>query len=214
MHRIILSVLFALFCTLSAVAQSDTTKNDTPAVIQFSGLVVTGDSLTPVAFTTVFRARDQHGTITDNLGFFSLPAFAGDTIKFSSVGYLRADFVIPDTLTSSRYNMIQVMRRDTVQLETTFIYPWPTKERFREEFLSLDLPDSKEEIVERNLEAAMLYERMNEMGMTASENYRYTIMQETQKIQYAGQIPTVSLLNPIAWAQFIQAWRRGDFKGR
>ncbi len=198
-------VLFTIaFC---AKAQDD----DTPRVVQFSGLVVTGDSLTPVPFTTVFRTRDERGTITDNLGFFSIPAYAGDTIKFSSVGYLAAKYVIPDSLTTNRYNMVQVMRRDTVQLETTFIYPWPTKERFREEFLSLDLPDTKEEVAQRNLEAAMLYERMNEMGMTSDENYRYAMQRETQKIQYAGAIPTVSLLNPIAWAQFIQAWRRGDF---
>lgn len=202
------TLLFVLIIfSLCAEAQDD----DEPCVVQFSGLVVTGDSLTPVPFTTVFRTRDERGTITDNLGFFSIPAYAGDTIKFSSVGYLAAKYVIPDSLSTNRYNMVQVMRRDTVQLETTFIYPWPTKERFREEFLSLDLPDTKEEVAQRNLEAAMLYERMNEMGMTADENYRYAMQRETQKIQYTGAIPTVSLLNPIAWAQFIQAWRRGDF---
>jgi hypothetical protein len=27
-----------------------------------------------------------------------------------------------------------------------------------------------------------------------------------------GQLPKNNLLNPIAWAQFIQAWKNGDFR--
>lgn len=207
MQRLI--VILLLVASFGAArAQSDSTLQ----VVQFSGLVVAGDSLSPVAFTTVYRERDKRGTITDNLGFFSIPAFAGDTIMFSGVGFLTSSYVIPDTLESRRYNMIQVLRKDTVQLETTFIYPWPTKERFRQEFLSLDLADSKEDLARRNLEAAMMYERMTFMEPDAREAYHYAIQQNQRQITYAGMVPTTSLLSPIAWGQFIQAWRRGDFK--
>jgi len=27
-----------------------------------------------------------------------------------------------------------------------------------------------------------------------------------------GQVPPQNIFNPIAWAEFIQAWKRGDFK--
>jgi hypothetical protein len=34
-----------------------------------------------------------------------------------------------------------------------------------------------------------------------------------QKSYYAGgQIPPMNILNPFAWAQFFEAWKRGDFK--
>jgi hypothetical protein len=200
-------ITLVLFGSL-AIAQDGTDRQ----VIQFSGLVVTGDSLTPVAFTTVFRVSDQRGTITDNLGFFSIPAFAGDTVQFSCIGYMPARYIIPDTLSSSRYNMVQVLGRDTVQIETTFIYPWPTKERFRKEFLALELPDTKEDLARRNLEAAKLYERMNELEPDAREAYHYAMMRNTQQITYAGMTPMTGLISPIAWAQFINAWRSGAFK--
>jgi hypothetical protein len=29
---------------------------------------------------------------------------------------------------------------------------------------------------------------------------------------YQGQTPPMNILNPAAWADFIQAWKRGDFK--
>jgi hypothetical protein len=38
-------------------------------------------------------------------------------------------------------------------------------------------------------------------------------MQEYQtRIYYSGQAPPLNILNPLAWAKFIQAWKDGDFK--
>jgi hypothetical protein len=36
--------------------------------------------------------------------------------------------------------------------------------------------------------------------------------QDRTKLYYSGGTPTINLFNPIAWAQFLQAWRNGDFK--
>jgi hypothetical protein len=33
-----------------------------------------------------------------------------------------------------------------------------------------------------------------------------------QKYTYQGQVPPQNIFNPMAWAEFIQAWKRGDFK--
>ncbi len=203
---------FLTIAAFGALLTGTAQTQPNPQVVQFSGLVVTGDSLVPVAFTTVFRERDQRGTITDNLGFFSIPAFAGDTVSFSCIGYLPATFVIPDTLTESRYNMVQLLSRDTVMLSTTFIYPWPTKERFKQEFLALDLPNSKEELARKNLETAAMYERMRQIDPDYRDAYHYAMSRNTQQITYAGMTPTTGLFSPLAWAQFINAWRSGAFK--
>ena len=32
------------------------------------------------------------------------------------------------------------------------------------------------------------------------------------KTYYAGQIPPMNIFNPFAWAEFVKAWKRGDFK--
>jgi len=49
-------------------------------------------------------------------------------------------------------------------------------------------------------------------GPYGGEAANYALKQNAQKYYSAGQTPPIGLLNPLAWAQFIQAWKRGDFK--
>ena len=92
-------------------------------VVQVSGLVVTGDSLSPLPYCTVYRARDRRGTMTDVRGFFSLPALEGDTLEFSSVGYVTHQAIIPAGSEMGRVNLVQPMGRDTVNMADAFVYP-------------------------------------------------------------------------------------------
>ncbi len=55
-------------------------------------------------------------------------------------------------------------------------------------------------------------DQMVGMAMDASLNYKYSSQQYQSKLYYAGQYPPNNLLNPIAWAKFIKAWKNGDFK--
>ena len=36
--------------------------------------------------------------------------------------------------------------------------------------------------------------------------------QYSNKAYYYGQAPSQNIFNPFAWAEFIKAWKRGDFK--
>ena len=92
------------------------------------------------------------------------------------------------------------------------VYPWPTKEQFKQAFIRLKLPDDDLARAERNMVRADIKERAMGMTMDASLNYKYTMQQYQSKLYYAGQLPPNNLLNPIAWAKFIQAWKNGDFK--
>jgi hypothetical protein len=181
-------------------------------LVQFSGAVVTGDSLHPVPFTHIIDHNTHFGTISDYYGYFSFVARKGDSITFSAVGFKKALFIIPDTIQNSRYTMFQVMANDTIYLNETVIYPWPTKEQFKEAFLNLDIPDDDLEIARQNLERYELYVRAEAMPMDGSMNYRNYIDQTVDKLYYAGQTQPISLLNPFAWAQFIKAWQDGKFK--
>lgn len=181
-------------------------------LVQFSGAVVTGDSLHPVSFTHIIDHNTGFGTISDYYGYFSFVARKGDTITFSAIGFKKGLFVIPDTIKDNRYTMFQVMTSDTVYLSETVIYPWPTKEQFKEAFLNLEIPDDDLEIARKNLDRYELYVRADAMPMDGSMNYRNYIDQTVNKLYYAGQTQPISLLNPFAWAQFIQAWQDGKFK--
>jgi hypothetical protein len=106
-------LLAGFFLNPSAEAQ---TLVEQRRPIQFSGVVVTGDSLKPVPFVTILVRKTNRGTVADYFGFFSFVAQEGDTIEFSTVGLKKSRFIIPDTLGESRYSIIQMMFEDTVQL--------------------------------------------------------------------------------------------------
>jgi hypothetical protein len=201
------------FMVFISDAQANEQKEDQPRrVIQFSGLVITGDSLKPVPFTNIWVRNTRRGTITDYQGFFSIAVREKDTLRFSAVGYKDINYIIPDTLTSNRYSAIQLMTKDTIYLPETVIYPWPTREQFRYAFLNTEIPDDDNDRALRNLERAEMRERMENMPLDGYSNFRYMNQQHAQRLYYAGQQPPMRIFDPFAWGQFIKAWREGRFK--
>lgn len=198
-----------ILMTYTADAQTEVRK-----LIQFSGVVVTSDSLDPVAFTNVIIHNTRRGTMTDVYGYFSFVAQEEDTIVFSAVGYQRSSYRIPTDLEDNKYSLIHLMTKDTVELGVTTIYPWPSKEQFREAFLTLNVPDDDDMRVARNLAQEDLAMLMATTPMDGSENYKYSMQLDQTKLYYSGQAPPINLFNPVAWSQFIQAWQRGDFKNK
>lgn len=198
--------------TLLAVANPTDPSDPPPKVIQFSGLVVTGDSLKPVPYTSIYVRNTRRGTTTDFYGFFSLAVRQSDTLRFSAVGFKEVIYVVPDTLTQNRYSAIQIMTRDTINLPETVIYPWPTREQFRHAFIYTEIPDDDYDRAMRNLARAEMKERMQNMPMDGSMNFRNMTNQQASRLYYAGQAPPMRIFDPLAWSQFIKAWREGRFR--
>ena len=208
--RLAFVVAFTLWMGLSASSQTDSL---TAQVVQVSGLVVTGDSLSPLPYCTVFRSRDRRGTMTDARGFFSLPALTGDTLEFSSVGYVSQQAVIPEGGELARVNLVQPMGRDTVAMEDAFVYPWPSRERFRQDFLALGLPNQGlDPAWDSPMDPMDVYDRLSEVGRDGQSTSSEVLAAQAQQAGYAGQAPPVNLLNPVAWAQFLQALKSGDLR--
>jgi hypothetical protein len=202
----LLSLFLAVFIfSFSSFAQQQ-------KLVQLSGLVLTSDSLMGIPFATVLIKGTGRGTITDYQGFFSLVAPKGDKIEFSCLGHKKMTVYIPDTLSKDKYSVIQLMTRDTFFLPETQIFPWPSKEQFKQAFLSLNVPDDDYERAKRNLERERLKELGQAMPMDANENVDYFFRKESYKYYYYGQVPPMNIFNPLAWAKFIEAWKNGDFK--
>lgn len=214
--KIYLAILLTLVTVMPLFTRAQKDQSHLEAyyqgLVQFSGAVVTGDSLRPIPFTHIIDRNTGFGTVSDYYGYFSFVAKKGDTIDFSAVGFKRGMFIIPDTIRNNRYTMFQVMTSDTIYLTETVIYPWPTREQFKEAFLKLNIPDDDLEIARKNLAKQDLMMRAEVMPMDGSMNYRNYIDQQVSKLYYAGQTQPISLLNPFAWAQFFKAWKDGDFK--
>ncbi|MCC6385638.1 MAG: carboxypeptidase-like regulatory domain-containing protein [Bacteroidia bacterium] len=208
MKQIFTGLLLAVMIT-SVEVKAQSQDED---LVQFSGVVVTSDSLQPLPYTSIIIKHTYRGTISDFYGFFSFVAKEKDTIEFTTIGYRKAVFIIPDTLTDNRYSLIQAMHRDTILLKEAVIYPWPTKEQFKQAFLSLDVPDDDLARARKNLEMQRLQEIAENLPPDGSLTYKYTMQQQYSRLYTVGQLPMNNLLNPIAWAQFIKAWKNGDFK--
>lgn len=203
MRRIAYLILLLTF-GLSARPQSE--------LIQFSGLVLTSDSLVSIPLVNIYSKGSGTGTFTDRKGFFSLVARQGDTIIFSSIGYDEVTTVIPDTLTGNRYSMVQLMTSDTIYLAEAVIFPWPSKEDFRKAFLYGEIPDDDMAIAYKNLEKEKLKEMGEYYGYDADANQDYYTKQIAQELYYAGQNPPMRIFDVFAWKRFIEAWQNGDFK--
>jgi hypothetical protein len=187
-------------------------SGDDERIIQFSGVVIDADSLNPVPFTSIIIKNTKRGTLCDYYGYFSFVAMKLDTIVFSSMGYKKSLFVIPDTITQKRYSLIQVMNSDTIMLSPTLIYPWPTVEQFKKAFVELDVPDDDIAIAQKNMDKYDMKVRISSYQMDGSMNYTNYMDTRTSKLYYIGQTVPISIFNPFAWAQFIKAWKEGKFK--
>ncbi len=206
--RLLLIFLFSFFSLVALRAQ------DEPHLIQLSGLVLDGSDahLVPVPYANIYVLGKWRGTYSDFNGFFSLVVEQGDSLEFSAVGYKTVKFAVPDSLQDDRYSMVQLMTRDTVNLPTAVVFPWPSKEHFRLEFLAMDVSAEMQERAMRNLANERLRQMQYGVAMDANENADYYLRQQANANYYIGQTPPMNIFNPFAWKQFFEAWKRGDFK--
>ncbi|MEZ7816949.1 MAG: carboxypeptidase-like regulatory domain-containing protein [Flavobacteriales bacterium] len=203
---------FTIFTLASvASAQSDSTQLAT-GVVQVSGLVVTGDSLMPIPYSTVYRARDARGTMTDPQGFFSIPVLEGDTLRFSSTGYITREVVIPSGGKLNRISLVQPMSRDTVMINNAYIYPWPSRDAFRKEFMALGLEEDAYSVGQQAINPFDIYDRLIDVGLDGQALASQDAREIALEYSNLGGIPTTNLLNPVAWAQFLKALKNGDLK--
>lgn len=197
----------------NSVAQ--TTNIESDSLVQFSGIVLTSDSLRSLEGVNIKIKGTYYGTASNSQGVFSLVARLGDTIVFSSVGYKKRTYAVPKTLDSKLYSMIMTLSEDTLTLTPVYVTPFISSALLKHYFVTLNLPADEMEILARkNLEGEFLRQQAAAMGADGPENQDLMIRQEAAKYYYSGQMPPINLLNPFAWAQFFKAWKNGDFKNK
>ena len=182
------------------------------SVVQFSGVVVGEDSLQFMPYTNISVSGSNEGVVSSFSGFFSLVAQKGDTIVFSSLGYKVSKFVIPDTLSSHAYNIIQIMQKDTFLLQETVIYPWADINALEYAILNFYIQDDDYNRALRNLALEEMKERAGKLDMDGLMNYKYQMTTIANKAYWNGQKMPYRFLDPFAWAEFVKAWKEGKFK--
>jgi hypothetical protein len=213
MNRLIIPFLI-LLVGLGLVQKANAQQNNPyrDSIVQLYGVIMTADSLRGIPSASVIVEGKGRGTITSYDGVFSIAVMKGDQITFSSIGFKNNSIQIPLNLESNQYSVIQLLISDTAYLPATILKPRPTKEQFERDFLNNRFPDDAYEIARKNTDEATRRILLNSLPADGREAVNFQLRQQTNKYYYAGQVPPMNIMNPAAWADFITAWKRGDFK--
>lgn len=212
MKRFLQYFIFAIFIFLSVSSHAQDTGNIQDSVIQLYGVVMTADSLRAIEAASVIVENKGRGTFTNYQGVFSIVVLKGDDIRFSCVGFKDKIINIPNDLKGNQYSVIQLMVSDTAYLPATILKPRPTRSQFERDFVNADIPADQIEIARQNNDEATRRALIAALPADGREAVNANIKRQTQKYYYQGQQQPINLLNPFAWADFIEAWKRGDFK--
>ncbi len=175
---------------------------------------MTADSLVGIPAVSVMVKGQNRGTITNSQGVFSIVVLKGDEVEFSHVSYKPKIISIPRNLEGTQYSIVQLMVADTVYLPATIIRPRPTPEQFARDFVNAKVNDDNIEIARKNTDAAKRRVLLKTIPADGSEATRMQFNKIANRAVYQGQTPPMNIFNPAAWAEFIQAWKRGDFKNK
>lgn len=209
MKRLLPLVAFSLLSFSKAHAQFETVRD---SVVQLYGIVMTADSLVGIPAVNITVRGQNRGTMTNNQGVFSIVVLKGDVVEFSHVSYKPKQVSIPLDLKGNQQSIVQLMVEDTVYLPATIIRPRPTPQQFARDFVNSKVPDDDIEIARQNNTAAKRRALMQNTPGDAGEATALQMRNAAQQATYRGQVPPMNLFNPAAWAEFIEAWKRGDFK--
>jgi hypothetical protein len=212
MKKILLYTAIALFIVpASAKAQFETARD---SVVQLYGVIMTADSLVGIPAVSIMVKGQNRGTITNNQGVFSIVVLKGDQVEFTHVSYKPKTISIPRNMEGNQFSVVQLLVADTVYLPATIIRPRPTPEQFARDFVNTKVPDDDIEIARRNTDVAKRRILMKTVPGDGGEATALQFSNIAKKAVYSGQTPPMNIFNPAAWAEFIQAWKRGDFKNK
>ena len=198
----IILFIFSLFATYTFGQE----KN----LIQFSG-VIRNLKYEPVENVHIINLRKGTGTTSNFKGMFSFIVHPGDSILFRAIAYKNSLVIIPDSLTEPHYPRDVYLLNDTIQLAEVKIFPWKSYEEFKVAFINLELPDDDMQRAARNIEIIKAQLNMD-FEPNADLAFKNSMKQQYEKLYYAGQYPSISILNPFNWIKFFEALQNGDFK--
>lgn len=193
-----------LFILFSTAVSAQGVRN----VIQFSGLVVGGDSLYGIPGVHVVVPKTGRGTSTNDLGYFTLATLVGDTVEVTALGFKKKNIVVPKSEKQSVTLVIE-LQEDTAYYPIVEIFPYPTEEAFKEAFLALRLPDDANFArMSSNIDASLLQRMMIKSSMSNTENQKYSLKSQ----MYPNYVQGFQIFNPYAWSNLVKGIRKNKNK--
>ncbi len=203
-----IGLIGCILSTTATHAQSDPAEK----LVQINGVLMTADSLRAVPGAIIMVKNKNRGVESSMQGVFSVVAFKGDTLQFSALGFRPKEFIVPKDIKGHYFSAIQLMVQDTFFLPETIIRPLPSREQFDYAFKHWSIPDDKYEVARKNTNALMLRALAYSMPRDGKESQLMYQQIQAQEAVYYGQRPPMQIFNPVAWAEFFESWKRGDYR--
>jgi hypothetical protein len=207
--RKFLYIIILLFVVFSAL-QAQTTGSD--RYVQVSG-IISDETGRVVQGAVVISHRLKRAALSEYTGIYSIISVPGDTISFRALGYKRYHTIIPNDY-AGRFASVDIrLEFDTIQIEAVNIMPWNTYSEFIRDITQERPVDPIVENMNENL-ASIYVALQNEIGLRISSEaaYRYVMEQQFSAMSTKNQYPANNLLNPFAWAKFVQGMKTGLLK--
>lgn len=212
-------LLLSLVLLTGWLAAPRTWAQGSRRVVQFTGIVASGDSLLGVPGASIYVPKAGRGTTSNVYGYFSMPVLAGDSIVFRSLGYRNQTIVIPADYQRQSFSVIISLKEDATVLPEVRVFPYATEKDFKRAFLALRLPDERGTATADNLNEQVMRRIFNTMPVGPMANYRQTMAQ--QQYDYDRRMGVAPnpysnnpLLNPFSWLQLVKQVKNGEFKKR
>lgn len=201
MRKVIIMVFMAGMVYFSPV-----NAQEHPGIL-ITGVLLSADSLEAVPYGSIAVKNNVKGTVTNNLGHFSIIVNKLDTLVFSAIGYQSTEFVVPN-LSDPDYSLIQLLFKETILLDEVQVIAWPDEKSFIRAFHNFQLPLSEDDRIFRmKTDLNQVLQEQHDKDKFYYDQMRYSKLYNT-----TGFMPPNNFLNPITWSNFIRDWRSGVFR--
>lgn len=203
-------ILILFLCSADIYCQTIETER----YIQVSGLIF-DEANRPVPGVSIISKKLRRGSISEPTGIYSITSIPGDTIFFRTLGFKRYHTIIPESYDSRHCNVDIMLELDTIQIEEVTILPWKTYSEFLKDITKERPVDPIIENMNDNI-ASIYVAIANQTSVRVSPEagYKYAMEQNFSAMSTRNQFPVNNLLNPFAWAKFINGVKHGMFKNQ
>lgn len=210
MDRFLYIAIFLLVCTSFIYGQEDEPRR----YVQVSG-IITDEADRPVPGVTIVSKKIKRGAVSERTGIYSITSMPGDTVFFRAMGFKRYHTIIPEDYTARNCNVDIRLEIDTIQIAEVKILPWKTYGEFIKDITSEKPKDPLIENMNENI--ASIYvaiANQSNAQISGASGYRYAMEQNFSSMATRNQYPVNNLLNPFAWAKFIDGMKHGLLKNK
>lgn len=218
--RVTLLIIIVFFTSVTALFGQHKPEH----LVQLSGLVITEDSTTPIPYANIYVLNTYRGTVSTAEGFFSIVIRQNDIIEISAMGFKKRRVILPESFDGDKFYTLVAMEKDTIVFREAMIYPWPSRERFKEQFLAMDVQKDALDRTKENLSQDKILALLYSLPLDGPENQTVYLHNQSVRAGYLGgqtdyavfpgtnfPVP-LSLMSPTAWYEFFKALKEGKFK--